>query len=162
MIKGFMPVIDYKCKILVLGSMPGVESLRKQEYYGYSRNQFWKIMFGLFGQQQAEDYEKKKAFLLEKHIALWDVIESCDREGSSDSNIKNAKINDFQTLFEDYTNIRKIYFNGKTAEKLFNSFVSRNIQIQKFELFSLPSTSPANAIAYESKLEQWKILAEGL
>lgn len=79
MIKGFEPIIDDNCEVLILGTMPGSESLRKQEYYAYERNQFWKIVFSLFGEEYTESYEDKKIFLLKNHIAVWDVLQSCDR-----------------------------------------------------------------------------------
>lgn len=86
-IKSFEPLVDKESKVLILGSMPGVMSLNKQQYYGNPRNHFWKIIYSLFNEVEDELYEQKKAFLLRKGIALWDVINNCYREGSLDSNI---------------------------------------------------------------------------
>lgn len=156
MLTGFEPIIDRDCEILILGSMPGEESLRKQQYYGYKRNHFWKIIFALFGQQQVDDYETKKAFLLQHHIALWDVIEQCNREGSSDSNIKNVVPNDFKTLFENYPKLKRVCFNGKKAHELYNRYVLQGVNEDRFIYIVLPSTSPANTTSFEQKLSEWK------
>jgi len=156
MISSFEPIIDKDCKILILGTMPGVKSLEKQEYYGHERNAFWKIIYSLFQNELKSEYSQKKAFLLEHNIALWDVLKSCYREGSSDSNIKNPIPNDFGELFKQYPNIKAIYFNGEPAEKLYKRFVSKALGDIKILLYRLPSTSPANAIKFEQKYEQWK------
>lgn len=157
MISSFEPIIDKNSKILILGTMPGVMSLQKQEYYGYERNAFWKIIFELFGQELQNDYSKKKEFLIRHNIALWDVLKNCDREGSSDSNIKNSVPNDFQGLLKKYPNILEIYFNGQPAEKLFRRLVFKKLALN-IPLYSLPSTSPANTTRFEQKLEQWKYI----
>lgn len=136
--------------------MPGGESLKKQEYYAYGRNQFWKIIFSLLKGQATDDYEEKKKILLESHIGVWDVLKSCDRKGSLDVNIKNPQSNNFKLLFEQYPKIKQIYFNGKTAEKLYRKLVARDTEEYNIELIGLPSTSPANAISFEKKLEAWK------
>ncbi|MHB8062809.1 MAG: DNA-deoxyinosine glycosylase [Ruminiclostridium sp.] len=156
MISSFEPIIDKDCKILILGTMPGVKSLERQEYYGNERNSFWKIIYSLFQCEIADDYSQKKAFLLQHNIALWDVLKACYREGSSDSNIKNPIPNDFVGLFSLYPNIKAIYFNGEPAEKLFKRFVSNISDNINLPLYRLPSTSPANAIKFERKLEQWE------
>ncbi|MBU3206980.1 DNA-deoxyinosine glycosylase [Clostridium algidicarnis] len=97
MIEGFDPIIDKNCEILILGTMPGKVSFKKQEYYALKRNQFWKVIFSIFGEDMDDDnYESKKALLLNNKIAIWDVLKSCDRENSSDSNIKNPVVNDFK------------------------------------------------------------------
>mgnify|MGYP001601729127 FL=1 len=96
MVEGFEPIIDENCEILILGTMPGAESLIKQEYYAFERNQFWRIIFSIFGKEIADNYESKKVVLLNNNIAIWDVLASCDRENSSDSNIRNAVVNDFR------------------------------------------------------------------
>ncbi|MCR1898618.1 DNA-deoxyinosine glycosylase [Irregularibacter muris] len=156
MIEGFLPIIDNNSEILILGTMPGGESLKKQEYYAYGRNQFWKIIFSLLKGQATDDYEEKKKILLESHIGVWDVLKSCDRKGSLDVNIKNPQSNNFKLLFEQYPKIKQIYFNGKTAEKLYRKLVARDTEEYNIELIGLPSTSPANAISFEKKLEAWK------
>ena len=156
MIVGFEPIIDENCEILILGSIPGVESLRKQEYYAHNRNQFWKIMFLLHDREIIEDYEGKKNFLLENHIALWDVLKGCEREGSLDSNIKNSEANDFKFFFKKYPKLKRIFFNGKKAEELYRKLVIQDIGENNMELIGLPSTSPANTTKIKKKLEKWK------
>lgn len=158
MLRSFDPVIDCKCKIIILGTMPGVKSLDKQEYYGHERNAFWNIVCSLFGRSGITEYSQKKAFLLEHHIALWDVLKACEREGSLDSNIKNPVPNDFKSLFQKYPNIQAIYFNGEPAEKLFDRLVAKSIGRVEIPKFRLPSTSPANAIRYEQKLKHWNLI----
>ncbi|MDV3426481.1 MAG: DNA-deoxyinosine glycosylase [Bacillota bacterium] len=98
MIRSFDPIADENSKLLILGTMPGAESLRKQQYYGYDRNQFWKIMFSVFQEDFKENYDEKKKLLLENGAALWDVIKNCERENSSDSKIKRPEANDISSL----------------------------------------------------------------
>jgi len=157
MITSFEPIIDENCKILILGTMPSVKSLEKRQYYGSKQNHFWKIIYGLFGKEVEEDYEKRKNFLLDHHIALWDVLKSCDRQGSSDSKITNPAPNDFETLFNRYPGIKAVYFNGSKAEELFYKMVLGKIAQKEGLLFKrLPSTSPANMMPFKDKFEQWK------
>ncbi len=148
-----MPIIDEECKIIILGSMPGAESLRKGEYYGHPRNAFWRIMFDMLDCDFTDDYDAKKKMLLDNHIALWDVISYCEREGSLDSNIKEDIPNDFNSLFLDYPNIKRVYFNGQKAYDTFRRKVGFD---SEKNYIRLPSTSPAHAIAYSKKLMVWK------
>jgi TDG/mug DNA glycosylase family protein len=156
LINSFEPVVDANCRILILGTMPGVRSLQKQEYYGHERNSFWKIIYTLFDAQISKDYEEKKAFLVRHNIALWDVLRTCSREGSSDSNIKNPIPNDFADLFLQYPNITAIFFNGEPAKKLFYRYVIKTLDLGDRPVFVLPSTSPANTARVEEKYECWK------
>lgn len=135
--------------------MPGEESLRKGEYYGFKHNHFWQIIFNIFEETLVQDYQEKKKFILQKNLALWDVIKSCEREGSLDSNIKNPLVNDFNTLFKEYPSIQRVFFNGKMAEQLFRRFVLKHLGDFNIELISLPSTSPANTIGIDKKLLEW-------
>ncbi|WP_138205126.1 DNA-deoxyinosine glycosylase [Haloimpatiens lingqiaonensis] len=159
MTTSFEPIIDKNCKILILGTMPSVRSLEKQQYYGNKRNQFWKIIYGLSNKEVEEDYENRKTFLLNQHIAIWDVLKSCDREGSSDSKIINPVSNDFETFFNQYPGIKTVFFNGSKAEELFIKLVIGKMCFKEGLLFyRLPSTSPANAIRFKDKLERWKVI----
>ena len=143
-------------EILILGSMPGVESLRQQQYYAYPHNSFWRIMGELFDFDYKINYEERINHLLESHIALWDTVQCCVRPGSLDSDIKHAKPNDFKKLFKDCPNIKKVFFNGQTAYKLFIKH-KKQMSLPELELIPLPSTSPANAtMSYEKKLQAWK------
>lgn len=158
MIYSFKPIADENCRILILGTMPGVQSLLKQQYYGYKPNTFWKIIFDIFNEEQTEVYSEKTALLLRKNIALWDVLKACEREGSGDAEIRNAEANDFKAFFKAFPKITKVYFNGGNAEKLFKKHVLKNIDATKIEFHRLPSTSPAHATSYEYKLNQWKVI----
>jgi len=163
MITAFEPIIDKNCKVLILGSMPSVKSLEKQQYYGNKRNQFWKIIYELFNEEAEEEYENKKMFLLKHHIGVWDVLKNCDREGSSDSKIINPVCNDFKTFLKQYPNIKAVFFNGGKAEELFRKVVMEEIPNREDLLFHrLPSTSPANTTPFKEKLEEWKIILQQL
>jgi TDG/mug DNA glycosylase family protein len=161
-IYSFEPIVDKNCKVLVLGTMPGAMSLKKQQYYGYDQNALWRIMYGLFGRQPDGEYELRKAFLLEHHIALWDVLMACEREGSSDSDIKEPVQNDFAALYENYPNLGVVCFNGGPAERLYRRFVEKpgDLRYGPKAYFSMPSTSPAYTIGFEKKFEQWKLLLQ--
>ncbi len=153
-IKSFEPVIDGQSKIIILGTIPGVQSLEKQQYYANVRNQFWEIIFALFGEIPCTGYTDKKLFLLHNNIALWDVIDNCHRIGSLDSDIKNEKANDLNTLFENYPNIKAVVFNGQKAFKIFKKEIGLKVVDKRF--ITLPSTSPAYTISLDKKIESWK------
>ena len=154
MINSFQPIIDEKSTILILGSIPGVPSLQNVEYYGNKNNAFWRIIFTLFEKELTTDYSEKINLLRKQKIAVWDTIKECDREGSLDSAIKNAVPNDINGLLLKYTNIKRIAFNGKAAEKYFKRY---NKKVENVEYFVLPSTSPANArMNFSQKLEKWR------
>jgi hypoxanthine-DNA glycosylase len=159
---GFEPIADDKCQVLILGTMPSIESIKINEYYGNKRNAFWKIIFSLYGMEVREDYKEKIDFLLSNHIAVWDVLESCERDGSSDISIRNSKANDFNKFFIQYPNIKKVYFNGKTAEKLYLKLVGKEISDGIIHQVCLPSTSPANAIKFEEKIKEWRGIVSSL
>jgi hypoxanthine-DNA glycosylase len=153
MIHSFPPYVNSNTRILILGSMPGVTSLLKQEYYGNPRNHFWKIMYTLFNATQfSEVFEEKIHFLQTNSIGLWDVLENCERKGSLDVHIKNHQENDFKTLFLEFPLISKIIFNGKLSH---NYFFKKYGQIKGITYYVMPSTSPANTMAFEDKLKIW-------
>lgn len=152
-VRSFPPIVDSNSRILILGSMPGQESLRKQQYYAHPRNQFWKIIFTLFEEPIEESYSKRIAFLRDRGIALWDVINVCFREGSLDSSIKEEKVNDFKAFFSQYPNIKYVYFNGVKAYETFRKKIGFDFPGLTFK--KLPSTSPANAVKFEIKLREW-------
>ena len=106
--EGFGPVVDAQCRVLVLGSMPGIASLEKHQYYGHPRNLFWPIMGELFGAHPSLDYSERLRHLLEHHVALWDVLKLCQRPGSLDADIVagSEQVNDFHSLFGSGTAIR--------------------------------------------------------
>ncbi len=160
-IKSFPPIISRSCRILILGSMPGAESLNKKQYYANSRNLFWKIIYALFEAEPESSYEKRNEFLLSKKIALWDVINCCSREGSLDSNIKNELPNDFDSLLREYPDIKYIFFNGSKAYDSFRKHIGFK-QEDGIVYKKLPSTSPAHAVRFEDKLKEWSIIRKYL
>ena len=158
-IQSFKPIVWENSEILILGSMPGVESLRRNEYYAKSTNSFWRILFELTGESYSDDYDTKKLLLKKYKIAVWDVLKYCDRIGSLDSNIKNEEVNDFETFFKTYGHLKYIYFNGKKA---YDTFM-KNINLTSYnhlEFVRLPSTSAAHAIKFVDKLDHWSIIIE--
>jgi hypoxanthine-DNA glycosylase len=158
-VRSFPPIIDKKSRVLILGSMPGEESLRKQQYYAHPRNQFWRIIYALFGQTVEEDYQKRTAFLKSRGIGLWDVIESCYREGSLDSDIRRERPNDFDWLFIEYPNIAHVFFNGAKAYDTFRKKVGFG---KCLTYHRLESTSPANTKTFEYKLKNWSVILQYL
>ncbi|HLP98025.1 MAG TPA: DNA-deoxyinosine glycosylase [Sideroxyarcus sp.] len=156
-IRSFPPVADERATLLILGSMPGKESLRQQQYYAHPHNTFWKIMGELAGAHPALPYPARLQCLKDRGIALWDVLHSCEREGSLDSNIEQEAPNDFAAFFAQHPHITRICFNGAKAEQSFRKFVPGKQQLPPLNLVRLPSTSPAHAgMRYEEKLAAWK------
>lgn len=158
-ISSFSPIIDRDSKILILGSIPGIKSLEKQQYYGHPQNKFWKIIFELFHEEFTEDYTERIAVLEKNHVALWDVIDSCERKGSLDSEIKNEEANQIPELLEQYPNIQAIFCNGGKSYKNLQKILGKNFRIP---IYLLPSTSPLHTISFEKKLEDWKKILEYL
>ena len=153
MINSFPPFVNSQTKILILGTMPGIASLEKQEYYAHKRNHFWKIMYTLLDNLPiSEIFEEKIQLLQANNIGLWDVLENCERKGSLDIHIKNQKENDFETLFKEFPGISKIVFNGKESHKY---FLKKFGQIKGITYYLMPSTSPANPMSFDNKLKIW-------
>ncbi len=148
----FGPVYDPNSRILILGSFPSVKSREQQFYYGHPKNRFWSVLAALFEETPPEQIEEKKAFLLRHHIALWDVIGSCDIVGSSDSSIRNVVVNDIGRILNE-AHIETIYANGGKAYQLFLKYCEKEGMppVKK-----LPSTSPANAAwTFDKLLQAW-------
>ncbi len=149
----FPPLYDSASKILILGSFPSVKSREQMFFYGHPQNRFWKVIASVFDDEVPVNIEDKKLLLKRHHIALWDVISSCDIKGSSDSSIANVVPNDLSEIL-NHSDIRLIIVNGKTAEKYFNKYIRDQI---KRNAVCLPSTSPANAAwGLEKLLNEWK------
>ena len=149
------PLYDENSKVLILGSFPSVKSRDQMFFYGHPQNRFWKVISAVMSVNTPITVEEKINFLYTKHIALWDVIASCDITGSSDSSIKNVVANDLTEIFKK-ANIKKIFVNGKIAEKYYNKHIRDTIGRVAV---CLPSTSPANAGWNMDKLvEAWKII----
>ncbi|MCM1323437.1 MAG: DNA-deoxyinosine glycosylase [Acetobacter sp.] len=155
MLHSFEYIADEKTTTLIIGSMPGVASLMASEYYAHKHNLFWKFVFEAFGEEfSAQDYTTKISFLQSHQFGLWDAAQSCLREGSLDTNIKNVAPNDFKTLFQKYPNIKRLLFNGQKAFQLFKRF--HGDLLEYYEYTVLPSTSPANAsIPFEERRRVW-------
>ena len=135
------PVFDETSGILILGSFPSVKSREANFFYGHPQNRFWKVIAAVFEEEVPQTIPEKKAFLLRNHIAVWDVIHSCDITGSSDSSIRNVVPNDL-SLILNKADIRTIYVNGKTAYKYYRKYTEK---MTGRTAVCLPSTSPANA-----------------
>lgn len=156
-ISSFPPLIDEESQIVILGSIPGVKSLEKQQYYGHPQNKFWKIIFELFNEKFTEDYAERINTLKRNHIAVWDVIDSCERKGSLDSEIKNEEANQIAELLENYPNVKAIFCNGGKSYKNLQKILGKNY---KLPVMLLPSTSPLHTIPFEKKYEEWKKILE--
>ena len=151
------PVYDENSRVLVLGSFPSVKSREQGFFYGHPSNRFWRVLSALAGKEVPSTIDQKRTLLLSKGIAVWDVIQSCDITGSSDSSIKNVIPNDLTDLLIRSKVIR-IFVNGKTAKKYYDKYLLPKVGIQAI---CLPSTSPANAICSLDKLiSEWKIITE--
>jgi len=158
----FPPVIDGASKILILGSMPGKVSLEKQQYYAHPRNQFWPLMFDLFGYHPTDNYQEKKQFLLRQGIALWDVIRRCSRRGSLDAAITNIEPNDLTGLLQYYPRIQAVFFNGTKAQQIYRSCISFPAPASRRKEIRLYSTSPACTRSYPEKRSCWSVILDYL
>lgn len=151
----FPPLYDAHSEILILGSFPSVKSREQQFFYGHPQNRFWRVTAAVFGVEIPHTIAEKRAFLLKHHIALWDVIASCEIIGSSDSSIRNVTPNDLSPILAA-ANIRQIYVNGGTAEKY---YIKYQKPLLGRDAVRLPSTSPANAAwSIEKLTNAWKII----
>lgn len=160
--QSFGPIAGPDATRLVLGTIPGKQSLEKGQYYAHSRNAFWFIIESLFSNQPIPDYAFRTKLLTRSKIALWDVLKEADRQGSSDSAIvlESIVVNDFNWFFSKHPYVEHVFFNGKNAEKLFKKHVLPFICLDRQLNFTcLPSTSPANArLTLEEKLSAWMLL----
>ena len=156
----FPPIADRHARVLILGSMPGKESLRAQQYYAHPRNAFWRIMGDLIGATPDLAYADRTSLLKDAGIAVWDVLASCTRSSSLDADIDpdTMEMNDFATFYRKHPHLTQVFFNGAMAEKFYfkhiGSNLSANLQYQR-----LPSTSPAHAgMPYAQKLYHWQAI----
>ncbi len=158
-VHSFEPVYNKDSEILILGTLPSVKSRENNFYYGHKQNRFWKVLATLLKEPVPETIEEKKAILLAHHIAIWDVIQSCDIKGSSDSSIKNVAPTDLRMILEK-TNITRIYANGNKAGQLYKRY---QFSVTGIEATVLPSTSPANAAWSLARLcETWGAILQGI
>lgn len=158
-IVSFPPIEAADAHSLILGSMPGADSLRDNQYYAHKQNAFWFIMNELFGAGFDVDYSERMNILKNNHIALWDVLKQCKREGSLDSNIRDEQPNDIGLFVARHNQLKRILFNGKKSEQMFKKYIAPEAResIAHIELIALPSTSPAMAtLNKQQKMEMWK------
>ncbi len=161
LLTGFPPIAAADARVLVLGSMPSVASLAREQYYGHPQNAFWPIMGRLFGAGPALPYDERKAVLVACRVAVWDVLQSCRRAGSLDTAIHrdSEQANDFAVFFREHRQIGAVFFNGQKAETAFRRHVLANLTALKreFRCERLPSTSPAHAgRSLEQKMAAWQ------
>ncbi len=147
------PFFDAESEILILGSFPSVKSREQMFFYGHPQNRSWKVIAAVFDDSVPVTVPEKKAFLAKHRIAMWDVIGSCDIEGSSDSSIKNVSANDLSQILYN-SKVESIFVNGKTAEKYYKKYTE---PVTGIKAICLPSTSPANAMcSLEQLISIWK------
>lgn len=159
-VRGFPPICRPDAEILILGSMPGRESLTQNRYYAHSRNAFWPIATDLF-QLTGKLYDERVLQLMDKRVAVWDVLKTCFREGSLDSEIDLTTIvtNDFHAFFKKHPKISRVFFNGAKAESIYRRHVLPGLEGGPANLSHqrLPSTSPAYAaLSIKEKRNQWQ------
>jgi hypoxanthine-DNA glycosylase len=158
-LSGLAPLVAADTRLLVLGSFPGVASLRAQQYYGHPRNQLWRLLGDSLGLPLAEaDYATRLQRLLVNKIGLWDVITETERRGSLDSEIRDPRPSDLIALLAGLPALRTIAFNGGTAAKI--GLRQLGAEAQRYRILALPSSSPAHTLAYAGKLAAWAKIAD--
>jgi len=161
---GLPPIESAGARVLILGSLPGVESVRQQQYYAHRQNLFWKILPIVLNEPAADDYAARVEMLKRHHVALWDVLHSSFRAGSLDTAIRpgSERPNDIGGLLARHPAIRTVFLNGQKAGSLFDRFITPTLR-RPITKIVLPSTSPANAgIPIATKLERWSAVREAI
>ena len=145
------PVFDENSKVLILGSFPSPKSREQGFFYGHPQNRMWRILAQLFSEPIPSEIEEKKSLLINNHIAMWDVLQSCEIYGASDASIKNPVVNNFDIIFET-SNINAVFTTGDTATNLYNKLTGNNS-------IALPSPSPANAaMSLQDLIEKYQVI----
>lgn len=165
--RSFPPLARASARVLLLGSMPGEESLRRRQYYAFRHNQFWPIVGELFGIDPSLPYDARVERLVAQDVAVWDVLKRCEREGSLDGNIRpeSEVPNDFKRFFREHPRIRAVFFNGTKSEHAFRRHVLPRLgeRAALLHFARLPSTSPAHAgMPKAAKLKAWRAIREYL
>ena len=151
----FPALYNSASEILILGSFPSVKSREQGFFYGHPQNRFWRVTAAVFGCPVPQTIPEKRAFLLQNHVALWDVIASCEITGSSDSSIKNVQPNPLLPIIQN-SNISRVFVNGGTAAKYYDKY---QLPVTGISAVRLPSTSPANAAwTLEKLIDAWSII----
>ena len=157
----FDPVVDARTRLLILGSLPGENSLAHSQYYAHPQNKFWMLLGEVLGTDLPRlPYEARLASVLAHGVGLWDVVAQAHRSGSLDSNIRNRDDNDLPGLLARFPAIRAIAFNGGTAAKVGIKVLGE--QAPRYRIVELPSSSPAYTKPYAEKLAQWRVLRQAL
>lgn len=156
----FSPIYRSDSKVLILGTIPSPKSRENQFYYAHPQNRFWRVVSDILSQPMPTTNAERTDFLLKNHIALWDVLSSCEIHGAEDSSIRQTQVNDFSEILS-CTQITKIFTNGKKSNDLYNKYCLIQTGIPAV---ALPSTSPANQgrFPYERLREEWMILKKYL
>jgi double-stranded uracil-DNA glycosylase len=156
-IESFPPIAARDARILILGTMPGIKSLKAGQYYAHPQNQFWRLMGDLVGAGRDLPYTERLKILKNKKIAVWDVFRCCIRSGSLDSKITDEVVNDFSKFFEKHPHIAHVFFDSGKAEHAYNKIVLPQVTHLSLKYIRIPSPSPAHAsIKYEQKLKAWR------
>jgi double-stranded uracil-DNA glycosylase len=157
---GLPPVANENSRVLILGSLPGDESLRLQRYYANPSNRFWSLLAGVLGAPVGSTHEQRLADLQAHGIALWDVLQSADRHGSGDNAIRRERPNDFVALFTEFPDLRRVAFNGTEAATLWRRSVQGTLDVELITV-TLPSSSATpgrNVLRFDEKLARWREL----
>ncbi|MDR3645638.1 MAG: DNA-deoxyinosine glycosylase [Clostridia bacterium] len=155
-VTGFAPIYDADCTVLLLGTMPSPASVAAGMYYSHPQNAFWRLLSQLTGDDAGMTAAEKTAFLLRNHIALWDTLQSCERENALDSEIRAQQPNDVAALTRQCPLLRAVFLNGGAAYSYYRKFHRAQITLA---YFMLPSSSPTNCTGgYEKKLAGWMAL----
>ena len=161
-IKSFDPIVNQECTTLILGTMPSNQSLSEKQYYAHPDNIFWDIIIRVLLPTVSEEqidaftYKEKENLLLKNKVALWDVLQHCDRKGNLDSKIRNEIKNEFEAFFVQHTRLKKVIFNGQKAEKYFETCFKYLFEKHGLTKIVLPSTSPSHTLNAFKKLRQWR------
>jgi double-stranded uracil-DNA glycosylase len=156
LLTAFPPILPAHPHTLILGTMPGIRSLQEGQYYAHPHNQFWQLMGDVYGAGPWLSYERRVDILKREGVAVWDVLQACEREGSLDSAIKNPVINDFEGFYRDHPSIERVVFDSLTAEKLYKR-LALPVVTKALDYRRVPSPSPAHArVSYEAKLALWR------
>ena len=151
----FPPIYDEHSKVLILGSFPSVKSREQLFFYGHPQNRFWKVTAAVMEDEVPETIEEKRSFLHRHHIALWDVIASCEITGSSDASIRNVRPNDLTEIFRA-ADIEAVFTNGGKSFEMYQKY---QLPVTGREAVKLPSTSPANAAwSLERLIHAWRVI----
>ena len=153
----FGPLYSDHSRILILGSFPSIKSREQSFFYAHPQNRFWKVIASIFDESVPVTIKEKKELIISHDLALWDSIASCEINGSSDASIKDVTANDLRPILEA-GQIRRIYVNGRTAEKMYQKYTE---PVTGIPCICLPSTSPANAAwSMERLISAWSRIRE--